>query len=119
MSVTFAAVRYVNDRPVAVDLPAEEMNLANGNASQLAAALGLADPYLGSLTLPEARRALLRARNVDTTPLLRPASDTKRPGRARYITQGLDAERMDSYLTRFERLVKAADAAGAERIEWA
>lgn len=122
MSVTFAAVRYVNDRPVAVDLGPLEMNLANGNAAALAAALGIEppnDPYLGSVTLPEARRALLRARNVDTTPHLRPASDTKRPGRAHFIVQGLDAERMDSYLTRFERLVEAAAAAGAERIEWA
>ncbi len=123
MSVTYAAVCTVNDRPMLVHLPAAvEMNLANGNAAALAAALGITapnDPYLGSLTLPEARRALLRARNVDTTPHLREASDTKRPGCVRVIVQGLDAERMANYLDRFERLIEAAAAAGADRIEWA
>lgn len=122
MSVTYSAVRYVDGRPVAVDLPAVEMNLANGNAYALAAALGVAAPndyYYGSFTLPEARRALMRALNVDTSPHLRPASDTKSPGRMRVITQGLDAERMEGYLARFDRLIQAAAAAGADRIEWA
>ena len=120
MSVDFRAVRYVNDRPVAVDLGNLEMNLANGNAALLCAAFGIEppnEPYMGSLTIPEARRALIRARN--TEPELRPASDTKRPGFCRVIVQGVDAERMASYLTRFERLVEAAAAAGADRIEWA
>jgi hypothetical protein len=147
MSVTFTptGVRVDYD-----DDAGSWMNLHNANARALLAALGLATPahhcdataslesmaarselneLLGSCTLPEARRALLRARNTDLSALERPGelvygaprqaedgSIELRP--LRCVSGGLDLEGLRRRLDDFERLVARAAALGAPGISW-
>lgn len=118
MSVTFRHGRTPQGERCPFDIG---MNLANGNAVILLEALGIPpNPYglIGQLTIPEARRALIRARNVDTSGLAREPRDTKPPGKVRVISAGCDASQLARYLTRFEDLVFHAERAGCEHIEW-
>ncbi len=118
MSVTFRHGRTAQGKRCDFDVG---MNLANGNAVILLTALGVEpNPYglIGQLTIPEARRALIRARNVDTSGLARVPSDTKPPGKVRIIAAGCDASQLERYLVRFEDLIFHAERAGCETIEW-
>jgi hypothetical protein len=70
----------------------------------------------------EARRRIMVARAgfARRAPrFTREGSDTQRPGFARCISQGLDAQGLADRLDRFERCLNALVAAGAVSIYWA
>lgn len=111
----------VDDRP--------ELNVANGNARLLLAALRLDDSELiGRITLPEARRALIRARAGSLEPFTRQAfiehgaprseGDVVALRPVRVFAASLDEHQMAGYLDSFEALVMGAEASGAKYIHW-
>lgn len=110
-----------------------DFNLANENARALLAALGVGsgavDDLIGELALPEARRAIMRARNVRLDHLTRPARVTA--GWPRVLEDGtvvLQTTRASSpeftvddlldRVDRFAALVDEAGRRGATRIVW-
>jgi len=106
-----------------------EMNLASGNARLLLCALRISDADLfGSVTIPEARRAIIRARAGSLEPFTRQALIEYGAPRAegnlvalrplRLYEGGKDEAGMESYLDRFERLVSESAARGATNIHW-
>lgn len=109
---------------------APHFNLANDNAGLLFEALGLgASPY-GDLSVPEARRAVMRARSrSDLSPFTRetevlhgrPRADENgvvnlRP--MRLHSAGVDEAKMASYIDRFSAFVEASASRGATTISW-
>ncbi len=111
----------VSDRP--------ELNLANGNARLLLCALRISDADLfGSVALPEARRAIIRARASSLEPFTRQALIEYGAARAdgnlvalrplRVHAAGVDEEGIAAYIDRFERLVSESAARGATNIHW-
>jgi hypothetical protein len=98
----------------AIDLPpAAFLNVSNGNAGALFSVLGLTLDYIGAITLPRARRALLLARN-STKPL--PTRPEAKDGR--HVMCGLDARRIEEMIDTFEALVDHAEENGATLIRW-
>jgi hypothetical protein len=110
------------------------LNVANDNAHRLLELLRLATPdgdLMGEVTLPEMRRALMRARNTfdQRAPSLTRAPSTLRGHRTRddgthaLMTRatvgGLSEARLAEYLTALECLCAYAQAHGATVIQWA
>ncbi len=109
---------------------APSLNLANDNARLLLQALGLSDELWGSLSVAEARRAIMRARSrSDLSPFTRPnetvygrpqtnedGSIQLRP--VRLQSMGVNENRMASYITRFANFVEASASRGATSISW-
>ncbi len=109
------------------DLPM--LNLANGNATLLLRALRLAPDYCGEIGLPEARRAIIRARAGSLIPYTRPDHVEHGAPRARHdgaiearplrsFDPGLSEDGLRERLERFEALVEASAARGATIIYW-
>jgi hypothetical protein len=97
------------------------LNLGNGAAVLGLLALPCEDGY-GECTLPEARRAIILARNTYTSRavrFMREGSDTQEPGHARVISGGLDVQGLAQRVRRFERFVDAVEKLGAVGIYWA
>ncbi len=125
MTATFYG-KTEDDKPIMLDIehPAY-LNLNFENAYSLLGLLGL-DPgmdYLhGEAKMPEARRAVMKARATferRAPTFTREGSDTKRPGRVR-ITQGsIDENYLARRLDDFEQFLNAVAEKGATSIYWA
>ncbi len=123
MSVSFYGLNP-EDEPIMLDFedPAH-LNLANGNARSFLLFLGL-DPgeYLdGRVSMPEARRAVMRARATfdrHVGAFTREGSDRNRPGRCRVIEGGIHADYFWERLAMFERFLNAIAERGATSIYW-
>ena len=125
MSATFYGQR-ADGTPIMLDIedPAY-LNLNFGNAYALLGLLGL-DPGPGHLngeaTLPDCRRAVIRARATferRAPQHTREGSDTKRPGRVRVIEGDLDVEGLERRLNNFEKFLNVVAEKGATSIYWA
>lgn len=110
-----------------VEGPPPAASYAQCNTAVLAV-LGL--PEHGACSLPEARRAVIRARNRDLAPFTspeevehgrpRPREDgTVELRPVRFIAFSIDAERLLRMVDRVEALVTRAGSAGASQITWA
>lgn len=115
-------------------LPDVEVNFNNSNAAAVLRALRLPignarDGLVGSCSIPEMRRALIRARSSSLAPFTRessveygaprevePGVVIARPLRA--ASTGLDVDGLQDRLDQIERLVYRAAAAGAKEIRW-
>jgi hypothetical protein len=101
------------------------LNLSNTNARAfLLLFLGLAPgvDLLGGVGMPEARRAIMRARATfdrRVARFTREGSDTKRPGRCRVIEGGIDEDYFQRRLDAFERFLDAVAERGARSVYWA
>lgn len=105
------------------------LNVAGDNGQVLLAVLGLKPEPYGELTLPEARRALMRARNRPSLASFARGDVEVRGPRGsrsdgavelglRFRCGGLSEERIRQYLDRFEEIVRVAQERGADRIVW-
>jgi len=104
-----------------IESPAPEINLANGNARVILEIVGLpvADLY-GSLSpesMPKVRRNIVRALNGQLGAYERPSSDTRAPGCARVMVQGLDTEGIRERLKRLDAVLAYAQA-NKQRVTW-
>lgn len=118
-----------------VDVP-EEFGLANDNARLVGELLGLRleGPHglIGAVSLPEARRAVIRARATFATrsgPLARPDRVAYGPPRLesdgtvnlkplRLFARGASVDYLAHQVDVFARLVHALEAAGATHLCW-
>jgi len=76
----------------------------------------------GEVTMPEARRAVMRARATferRAPQFIREGSDTKKPGRVRVIEGGIGTDYFERRLDDFEKFLNAVAEAGATSIYWA
>ncbi len=123
MSVSFYGLTP-NNEPIHLDFEDPNfLNLANGNARPFLLFLGL-DPgeHLdGRASLPDARRAVMRARatfNRRVGGFTREGLNRKHPGRCRLIEGGIDADYFWERLAMFERFLIAVAERGASSIYW-
>jgi hypothetical protein len=124
MSVSFYGKR-ADGEPVMLDYedPAY-LNMASANARVFLLFLGLepGEEPCGEVGMPEARRAVMRARATfdrRASQFTRPGSDTKRPGRVRVVQGGLDEDYLALRLDSFERFLGAVVERGATSVYWA
>ncbi len=123
VSVTFYGKRS-NGTPVALDVgDANWLNFSSSNARAFLQFIGLEPGYGpdGEASLPEVRRAVIRARNTFGRRALRfgrPATDTQMSGRCRVIVGGIDEAYFERRLGDFERFVDAVVLKGAVAIYW-
>lgn len=130
MSVSFIAVDYnnpktINDRgdtaPTAVidSLFGYSINLCNGNAGSLLGLLGLGDMDLacGEITIPEARRAVMKARATFDSKVAKFTRDDEQHS-GRMFSMGIDNKYLKRRLEEFADLVEAGAEAGATHISW-
>jgi hypothetical protein len=125
MSVTFYGRTDDGTTVVALDLedPAH-LNLASGNARAFLLFLGLepGEEPSGEVTLPEARRAVIRARATfhrHVGAFIREGSDTRRPGRCRVIASGIGPDYFAMRLDAFDSFLDVVAERGARSIWWA
>lgn len=107
-----------------------ELNVCNENRTILMQLLGLTDDSIGSLPLPQARRALMVARSrigrfsgvrADEVVYGRPRPNddgTIELHPIRVVSQGCDQGRLESYLNRLDAILADGSAVGAERLVW-
>lgn len=98
------------------------VNVANGNAVSLLGLLGLGHELQGEVSLPEARRAVIRARALfdrRAGGFTREPADIKHPGHARVIVAGIDDDYLQRRLADFDRFVMFVSEKGAVSIYWA
>jgi hypothetical protein len=100
------------------------LSMNNGNAHSFLAFLGLPGFYepSGDASLPDARRAIMRARATFDRKVgnfIRQGSDTKRPGWCRVIHGGHDESYFARRIEDFERFLNAVVERGATSIYWA
>jgi len=108
---------------------APELNLANDNMLRLLAVLGLSVEYCGEMTLPEARRAIMRGRARDVSGHVR--NRVERHGAPRdcgegvvelrplhFLDVGLDEDGIRERVERFSAFVLEAERRGATKIWW-
>lgn len=104
------------------------VNLSNGNAGALLRALGLHGDH-GTASLPEARRAVMRARARDLSALERPTEVRRARSfasdgtiaelyRVQSVSIGLDATGLAERIEQFAAFVEASAALGARAIHW-
>lgn len=103
------------------------LNFNNGNALAVLNALRLAGEY-GECTIPEARRAIIRARSGSLEPFAREAYVEYGKPRAegnvvtarpiRVIGGGLDVDGLQSRITQLSELIEAEAARGATKLVW-
>ena len=124
MSVTFYG-RRPDGSAVTLDIEnAAYLNMNSANARAFLLFLGLEpgdEPY-GETTMPEARRAVMRARATfdrNVGKFTREGSDTKKPGQCRVITGAIDESYFAMRLDAFEKLLAVVSAKGATSIYWA
>ncbi len=105
------------------------LNLANHNAFRLLALLGLPVAPAGECTIAEARRAILRARNVKVSSYVREdevvhgAPREREDGAVelrpiRTWIRGLSVEGLAGYVERLDVMVRNGGEAGATKIVW-
>jgi len=123
VSVSFYGMT-ADREPIALDIedPAH-LNLANGKARSFLGFLGLepGEDLYGETSLPEVRRAIMRARATFKRTVgcfAREGSDTMRPGRCRVVEGGIDAGYFARRLDDFERFLGAVAERGARSIYW-
>lgn len=105
------------DHPAAVN-----MSSANGRAFLEFLGLDPGPEPAGEVGMPEARRAIIRARATFARRVrgfTREGSDTKRPGETRVVSGGIDDGYFARRLDDFERFVGAVAEMGATSIYWA
>jgi hypothetical protein len=123
MSVTFHG-RRPDGHVVALDIgDAAYMNLASANARAFLLFIGLepSDDLTGEVAIPEARRAIMRARATFDRRVgryTRDASDTKKPGCVRVIEGGIDEDYVARRLDDFETFLDAVSLREATSICW-
>lgn len=99
------------------------LNMSNANARVFLAFLGV-EPgahLVGEITVPEARRAIIRARATFERRVgayTRESSDTKRPGKVRVIEGGIADDYFERRLDDFESFLGVAVERGATSIWW-
>lgn len=122
VSITFYGQRADGSTiKIPLDHPAH-VNVANGNAVALLGLLGLGAELQGEVSLPEARRAVIRARATferRAGGFTRDPADVKRPGHARVIVAGIDDNYLQRRLDDFDRLVMFVAEDGAVSVYWA
>lgn len=124
MSIEFYG-KKTDGEPIMLDFehPAF-ISMSNANGRAFLEFLGI-DPGpepAGEITMPEARRAVMRARATferRAPQFTREESDTKRPGRARVIESGIDVEYFERRLNDFEKFLNAVAEHDAAFIYWA
>lgn len=124
MSISFYGLT-ADEKPIMLDHedPAF-LNMNNGNAHSFLAFLGLPDCHepSGDASLPDARRAIMRARATFEKKVgnfTREGSDTKRPGQCRVIQGGNDESYFARRLDDFEKFLNTVVEKGAVSIYWA
>jgi hypothetical protein len=124
VSVSFYG-KTADGQPVTLDHEyPTHLNMSGANARAVLEFLRL-DPGeepSGEATLPEARRAIIRARATLARTVrgyTRDGSDTTRPGRCRVIEAGIDEAYFARRLDDFERFLAAVAELGATSIYWA
>jgi len=124
MSISFYGLTEDN-KPIMLDQedPAF-LNMNNGNAHSFLAFLGLPGCHecSGDATMPDARRAIMRARATFEKKVgnfIREGSDTQRPGRARVIQGGNDENYFARRIDDFEKFLNTVADKGAVSIYWA
>lgn len=100
------------------------LNMASANARALLELLDLepGDEPSGDASMPEARRAVMRARATferRADGFTREGSDTKRPGQVRFIEGGIAREYLAMRLDAFEKFLNVVADKGAISIYWA
>ena len=123
MSVTFYGLR-ADKEAIMLDMEdAAHLNMNNGNAAAFLSFLGLPlEDGVGETTVPEARRAIMRARATfdrHVNDFTRKGSDTKRPGKCRIIEGGIDTDYFAMRLDSFEQFLNVVVQKGATSIYWA
>ena len=125
MSVSFYGVT-ADAEPIALDFETDpaHLNLASSNARAFLLFLGIEPgPDLsGEVSMPEARRAVMRARATFERRVggfTRQSTDTKRPGRCRVIEGGIGEDYFARRIDSFERFLDAVAARSASSIYWA
>ena len=114
---------------VSHEVNAPKLNLANENAAIFFAVLGV-DINRGEMTIPEARRAIIRSQSrTSLEKFVRP--EEKQYGKPREVSPGvfdmkpmrlydpgLTKEKIQSYIIRFHEFVKEVSQKGATKIIW-
>jgi hypothetical protein len=101
-----------------------QYNWGNVTAAVVLNLLGLGgdSPELaGEVSTVQARRAIIRARATfdrRAPELERPATDTQRPGEARFIFAGVSTNTLRERLATFERLLGYFASQGCTRVGW-
>lgn len=97
-----------------------ELNFSNDNASAVLGALGLPTNELyGEMSVHEAKRALIRAKNRSSLDqFTRAPINERNPGRARIFDGGISEEGILERLERFEKFLENSIADGATKIHW-
>lgn len=103
---------------------AAHLNMASANARAFLQFLGIepGDEPAGEITVPEARRAIMRARATferHVGQFTREGSDTKRPGQCRVIEGAIDSGYLARRVDDFEHFLNAVVERGATSIYWA
>jgi hypothetical protein len=125
MSVSFYGLT-ADKKPIMLDFETDpaHLNMASGNARTFLEFLGLepGEEPSGDCTMPEARRAVIRAKATferKVGSFTREGSDTQRPGRARVVMGALGEDYFEHRLNNFERFLNAVAQQGAVSIYWA
>jgi hypothetical protein len=98
------------------------MNSANGRAFLEFLGIEPGPEPAGEVTMPEARRAVMRARATFERRVgnhTREGSDTKRPGRVRVIEGAIGPDYFERRLNDFEQFLNVVAERGATSIYWA
>lgn len=109
--------------------PEHMVDLSSRNALAVLGGLMGLDPQDGRISIPEARRALMRARARDPQPHTSPARRLYGAPRThedgvvelrpvRLVDQGIDTDGLTSRLDRIAQLVETAAQLGCPGIEW-
>lgn len=123
MSVTFYGLTADN-QPIMLDFEdLAYLNMNNGNAHAFLAFLGLpgCDESSGDASVPDTRRAIIRARATFEKKVgnfTREGSDTKRPGRPRVLQGGIGEDYFAMRLDSFEKFLNVVVEKGATSIYW-
>ena len=123
MSTSFYGQRANKE---AIHLDIEDPNFLNmscANARAFLSFLGMVpgEGPDGEATVPEARRAIMKARATfdrHVGDFTRKSSDTKRPGMCRVFEIGIDEDYLARRLDSFEGFLNAVIAQGATTIYW-
>lgn len=102
---------------------------SNTNALALLEILGLEPDYSGSMTVPEAKRAVMRAKNRSNVKRFERQDDVVRRHRetedgvtelnaVKFYSKGLSESDIKGKIDQFESLVNSAEAEGAKNINW-
>lgn len=107
----------------------QEITWSNTNALALLEILGLEPEYGGSMTIPEAKRAIMRAKNrsnlkkferqdVDIRRHRKVDDEVTELNSPKFYSKGLSEADIKGKIDQFEGLVNKAESEGAENINW-